>query len=135
MGFIQTTIVGTVDSEPKLFTTESGYQILTIRVKVEQRKKAKGTFQDFKSWHTVKVFGDRCQELSTLGVGDLFLAKGDLRRNKWTNKEGQEQISWEISADYAEALESMPAKQETSSGRENGFSPATAADDMDDMPF
>ena len=132
MGMIQTTLIGNVDAEPKLFTTESGYQILTIRVKVETRKKAKGSFQDFKSWHTVKVFGDRCAVLGGLSVGDLILVRGEPRRNKWTNKEGQEQISWEIAADYAELLE---GSQKTSSGRENGFSSATATDDVDDLPF
>tara|TARA_Y100000593_G_C4171030_1_gene266994 strand:+ start:75 stop:476 length:402 start_codon:yes stop_codon:yes gene_type:complete len=133
MGYIQTTLIGNVDAEPKLFTTEKGYQILTIRVKVESRKKAKGTFQDFKSWHTVKVFGDRCAELSTLSVGDLILVKGEPRRNKWTNKEGQEQISWEIAADYAEALQTGAAP--VSLGRENGTPSAAAADEFDDMPF
>ena len=134
MGYIQTTLIGNVDAEPKLFTTEKGYQILTIRVKVESRKKAKGTFQDFKSWHTVKVFGDRCAELATLSVGDLILVKGEPRRNKWTNKEGQEQISWEIAADYAEALQTGAAPP-VSLGRENGTPSAAAADEFDDMPF
>ena len=129
MGMIQTTLIGNIDSEPKLYTTESGYDILTIRVKVETRKKAKGKFQDFKSWHTVKIFGDRCKDLQAAGVGDLFMARGELQRNKWTNKEGQEQINYEIVADYAELLE----KPETESlGRENGFS---SYDDNEEVPF
>ena len=132
MGYIQTTIVGTVDAEPKLYTTESNYSILTIRVKVETRKRAKGTFQDFKSWHTVKVFGERCAELSGLSVGDTILARGEPRRNKWTNKDGVEQVSWEIAADYAEL---MDAPTRTTPGRENGFTSATAADEMEDLPF
>tara|TARA_R100001086_G_scaffold108407_1_gene54740 strand:- start:1222 stop:1611 length:390 start_codon:yes stop_codon:yes gene_type:complete len=129
MGMIQTTLIGNIDAEPKLFTTANGYDILTIRVKVETRKKAKGQFQDFKSWHTVKIFGDRCKELQAAGVGDLFMARGELQRNKWTNKEGQEQINYEIVADYAELLEKPEAK---SPGRENGFS---SYDDNEEVPF
>ena len=65
-------------------------------------------------------------------MGDTILARGEPRRNKWTNKDGQEQVSWEIAADYAEL---MDAPSSTSSGRENGFPSATAADEMDDLPF
>tara|TARA_R100000664_G_scaffold33848_1_gene52339 strand:- start:1715 stop:2122 length:408 start_codon:yes stop_codon:yes gene_type:complete len=135
MGFIQTTLVGNVDADPKLYTTESGYNILTLRVKVETRKKAKGTFQDFRSWWTIKIFGDRCSELSGLSVGDLVLVKGELRRNKWMNKEGEEQISYEIAADYAELLSgTAPQPPQVSSGREIGL-PSSSADDDMDLPF
>lgn len=132
MGMIQTTLIGTIDSEPKLYTTEKGYDILTLRVKVQVRKKAKGQFQDFKSWHTVKVFGDRCKELQAAGVGDLFMARGELQRNKWTNKEGQEQISWEIVADYAELLEQSQAAPAPTLGRGDSHS---SYDDDQELPF
>ena len=131
MGMIETTLIGNIDADPKLFTTESGYDILTLRVKVVRRKKAKGQFQDFKSWHTVKVFGDRCKELQAAKVGDQLLARGELQRNKWTNKDGVEQINYEIVADYAELLD-VPQAPPKPLGRENGFS---SYDDSEEVPF
>lgn len=133
MGMITTTLIGNIDAEPKLYTTEKGYDILTLRVKVQVRKKAKGQFQDFKSWHTVKVFGDRCQELKAAGVGDLLMARGELQRNKWTNKEGVEQVNYEIVADYAELLEqSKAAPPAPTLGRGESH---PSYDDDEELPF
>ena len=104
MGMCKTTLIGVVADEPKMFTSQNGYNIATVRVKVDEQKIIKGEARTMTSWHTVKVFGNQAPRAAALAKGSLVLAQGDLRRNKYTKKDGTEAVSWEIAADSIQDL-------------------------------
>ena len=104
MGMCRTTLIGVLSDEPKLYKSDKGYGVATLRVQVDQKKVIKGTPQTFTSWHTLKVFGDRATQAAEIAKGSTVMAFGDLRRNKYTGKDGTEKVSWEIAADYVEAM-------------------------------
>ena len=119
MGMIETTLIGVIQDAPKFFTSQQGYKIASLRVQVEQTKMIRGESKTLTSWHTVKVFGAKAELLVNVDSGDTVLARGELRRNKFVGKDGQEKVTWEIAADHVEVLfksGGQPSTQEAGGG-------------------
>ena len=64
-------------------------------------KKKDGTYENTTEWHrcifAIPSLAERAKGIST---GDAIEVRGSIRTNKWTNKEGEEQSTKEISATY-----------------------------------
>ena len=108
MGMCQVMLIGVVADEPKSFTSQTGYKIATVRVRVDEKKIIKGEKRQITSWHTVKVFGNQAALAAELKQGAEVLAVGDLRRNKYTKNDGSEVVTWEVVADRLQALGAEP---------------------------
>lgn len=105
MGMIQTILVGELQDDPRIHTSSSGYKIASLRVEVAKEKIIKGERREFKSWHTVKVFGQQVELLEkSAKKGCTIFVKGEPRRNAYTKKDGTEAVTQEIAAEDFEIL-------------------------------
>lgn len=134
MGMCETTLIGVLIEEPKVYDTESGYKITTLRMRVDLQKIIKGEPRVIQTWHTVKVFGNKAEAASKFKKDEQLLIRGELRRNKWINKEGEEKISWEIVAEYIDNLFGQFDEPSTETA-ETSFAPKPKEDSNEYVPF
>lgn len=92
------TIMGRLTRDPELRRTQSGTAVCTITLAVDrdyQQGSEKLTdFIDVVAWDKRAEFVN-----NYLAKGRLIVAKGSLQSRKWTDKNGQNRVSWEIHAD------------------------------------
>lgn len=55
-------------------------------------------WKDITEWHSIVVFGPAAKKAEKFGKGDMVLVEGRIKSRKWTDKNNQERISFEIEA-------------------------------------
>lgn len=85
-----------VGQDPKLAYTKQGSPVLKMSV-AENRKQKDGEQET--SWWNVTVWGSKAERLAKLAKkGTQLVVMGEGRNNKWTNKEGQTVVNFEVNA-------------------------------------
>jgi len=102
--FNQCTFIGNAGSDPKLLTTGSGKSFARFRLGVSGYHKKEE--QSDTLWLTVLVWRE---ELATVvseyvKTGSLVLVSGRLSQRSYTDGEGQERITLELTAENVELL-------------------------------
>lgn len=94
MNFTQ--VAGHLGADPEERFTPSGQKVTTLRVATHSRKGGK----DQTIWWKVTVWGDRFDKMMPyLKKGSPIMAMGEMNKPEiYTNKEGQPQISLELTA-------------------------------------
>ncbi|MCL4800750.1 MAG: single-stranded DNA-binding protein [Burkholderiales bacterium] len=141
-------LIGNLGADPETRYSPDGAAITNIRIATTEKWKDKGSgeMREQTEWHRVVFFG-RLAEIAGeyLKKGSPVYVEGRLRTRKWTDKEGNERYTTEITADAMQLLgsrggageprEAAPAG-EPAPARGAGKKPAGGLGDMeDDIPF
>jgi single-strand DNA-binding protein len=88
----RTTLTARLTQDPKLYTTDNGFAICTLRVASNTVRKdnASGTFVEKPNYFDVKVLGKQGENASKyLQKGSAVAVDGRLEWREFTTKEGQ----------------------------------------------
>jgi single-strand DNA-binding protein len=141
-------LVGNLGADPETRYSTDGAAITNIRMATTDRWKDKGSgeMREQTEWHRVVFFG-RLAEIAGeyLKKGSPVYVEGRLRTRKWTDKEGHDRYSTEVTADNMQLLGSRGGAGEPSTRDSSGDSAPPRAggqkasrgpEDMeDDIPF
>lgn len=91
MSYANCTVAGYVASQPKIFTTQNGMQIMSFSIPIKNRNKDTG-------WIQCKIFGKQVEFLQPrLNKGTFVSATGAMTPFKYTTKDGAEREGFELS--------------------------------------
>jgi single-strand DNA-binding protein len=144
-------LIGNLGADPETRYSPDGAAITNIRIATTEKWKDKGSgeMREQTEWHRVVFFG-RLAEIAGeyLKKGSPVYVEGRLRTRKWTDKEGNERYTTEITADAMQLLGSRGGAGEPSTrdavpagepapARAGGKKPAGGGlgDMEDDIPF
>ena len=141
-------LIGNLGKDPDLRYTPSGQAVASFSLATSERFKDKdGNWQERTDWHRVVFFG-KLGEIAGeyLHKGSQVYVEGEIRYDKYTDKDGNERYSTQIICDEMQMLgakpdgerRAAPTRQESAPRRE--AAPAKSndfADDFadDDIPF
>ena len=92
-------IMGRLTRDPELRRTQSGIAVTTITVAVDRDYQSRDSqdkqadFIDVVAWRNTAEFINKY-----FTKGRMIVVEGSLQSRKWTDKNGQNRISWEIQA-------------------------------------
>jgi single-strand DNA-binding protein len=142
-------LIGNLGADPETRYSTDGAAITNIRMATTDRWKDKGSgeMREQTEWHRVVFFG-RLAEIAGeyLKKGAPVYVEGRLRTRKWTDKEGHDRYTTEVTADAMQLLGSRggagdpstrePSTAEASAPRGGGQRPSRGPEDIeDDIPF
>ena len=91
-------VMGRITKDPELRRTQSGTPVTSITLAVDRDYQQGGEkqtdFIDVVAWRSTAEFIDKY-----LSKGRAVVVEGSLQSRKWTDKEGNKRISWEVQAD------------------------------------
>lgn len=99
-------VSGNLTREPELRMTQTGMQVLSLGMAVNDRRKNQqtGDWEDVPNFVDVKVFGNRAESLShILAKGSKVCVEGKLRYSSW-ERDGQKRSKLEVVADEVELM-------------------------------
>ena len=142
-------IKGRLTKDPELRSTQNGTAVCTVNVAVD-RPYSKDKETDF---FTVVLWRQTAEFVSKYFTkGQEILVQGEMQSRKYTDKEGNNRIAWEIKADHVEFCGSKgqgsddeaPAPAKSTSKKTSKKAPPPTAEneedggdegDGDDLPF
>lgn len=130
----RTTLTARLTQDPKLYTTDNGFAICTLRVASNTVRKdnASGTFVEKPNYFDVKVLGKQGENASKyLQKGSAVAVDGRLEWREFTTKEGQQRQAVEVVVDLNGQLRYLSSNKSESTPESD--SPPPASDD--DLPF
>lgn len=118
-------IMGRLTKDVELRKTQNGNAVATMTVVVDRNGKDAGTdFVDVVAWKQTAEFAAKY-----LGKGRMVVVDGRLQSRKWTDKNGNNRVAWEVIADGINFADSKPKGGDA---HEPEF---TDAEDDGDLPF
>lgn len=154
--FHQTIIIGNLGRDPEVRYMASGDAAASFSVAVTESWKTQGgEKQERTTWYRVSMFRKLAEIAGQyLKKGSQVQIIGKMQERKWTDKDGNERVSWELAADQMTMLGGGGQRQDgQSSGpsqhqqqKQDGYAPAPERqqrpassnkfDDLgDDIPF
>lgn len=141
-------LIGNLGADPETRYTTDGAAITNIRIATTDRWKDKGSgeMREQTEWHRIVFFG-RLAEIAGeyLKKGSPVYVEGRLRTRKWTDKEGNDRYTTEVTADSMQLLGSRGGAGEPSTrdapgdsapARSGGQKASRGPEDIeDDIPF
>lgn len=97
----QIIITGNLTSDPELRFTQSGDAVANLTVAVNERKKSGDQWEDDgATFYRVAAWRDLAENVAeSLQRGMRVIVSGGLRTRTWTDKEGTERLSLDLTAD------------------------------------
>jgi len=101
-------VIGNLGKDPETRYTPSGKKVTTLTIASNTKKQGK----EETTWWRVTIWGDTFDNLLPhLKKGSLILVMGEMKRPEiYTNKDGQSQVSLELTADIIRFLPSRTDK-------------------------
>lgn len=101
MSFNKIHICGYLGREPELRYTPSGTAVVNISVATtEKRKNREGNLQEYTTWFRATAFGKTAELINQhFQKGSPIYLTGKLRQEQYTDREGVERYSLEVSVD------------------------------------
>ena len=132
-------LVGNLGRDGELRATPQGKQVLSTSLAVEDPSKKDDRGRPGTEWYRIKVWGRQAETLSPhLLKGKSILVEGRLSIQTWTDREGHNRYTPEVSADRIVLLGS-PAGQSAGAQKEphvvDELDQAPADINADDIPF
>jgi len=132
-------LVGNLGRDGELRATPQGKQVLSTSLAVEDPSKKDDRGRPGTEWYRIKVWGRQAETLSPhLLKGKSILVEGRLSIQTWTDREGHNRYTPEVSADRIVLLGS-PGGQGSAPSREphvvDELDQAPADINADDIPF
>jgi single-strand DNA-binding protein len=93
------TLMGHLGRDPDTRYLPNGDPVANFSVATSQKwKDKKGDWQEKTEWHRVSAFGKTAEIAGELRKGEGVYVDGSIQTRKWTDKEGKERETTEISA-------------------------------------
>lgn len=93
-------LVGNLGRDPEVKTFNNGSRVCNLSVATSEtwRDKATGERKERTEWHRVAIFNERLVEVAEkyLKKGAKLYLEGQLETRKWTDQEGKERYSTEV---------------------------------------
>lgn len=134
------TLIGNLGKDPEFRTLESGVTKANFSVATnESYKDRNGIWQKNTEWHDIVLWRSMAERAKVLKKGMLIYLEGKLTHRKWTDKDGRDHYTTEITGDVLRILE----KRDSSSSYQGGSSnedkkqedPEPDDTSTDDLPF
>ncbi len=137
-GINKVILVGTLGSDPERRSTQSGTTVATISVATNEEwfDKSSGEKKSRVEWHRVKLFGklgDIAAEY--LAKGRQVYIEGQIRTEKYTDKQGIERYATDVIARDMQMLGGRDGDNRSSGGSRPASAPAPASPPADDQGF
>ena len=139
------TLIGNLGKDPEIRSLESGVSRANFTLATnESYKDRSGNWQKSTEWHDIVMWRSMAERAKVLKKGMLVYIEGKLTHRKWTDKEGRDHYSTEITADVLRILEKRehtPTQTTTSSPIEEKKYEDSVSDSIntevaeDDLPF
>jgi single-strand DNA-binding protein len=98
-GINKVIILGRLGKDPEARNFPNGGKVVNLRIATSERWKDKaGEQQEKTEWHSVAIFNEKLGEIAEryLKKGSEVYVEGQLETRKWTDAQGQERYSTEI---------------------------------------
>ncbi|MBK6544863.1 MAG: single-stranded DNA-binding protein [Saprospiraceae bacterium] len=100
------TLIGNLGKDPEIRALESGVSRANFTLATnESYKDRNGAWQKSTEWHDIVMWRSMAERAKVLKKGMLVYLEGKLTHRKWTDKEGRDHYSTEITADVLRILE------------------------------
>ncbi len=138
MNFNQVTLAGNLTDNPKLSSTQQGKSVANFSIAINKKYKTSSgeskeevTFVDIVTWgKTAELVHQYCKK------GNPILISGELKQDKWTDKEGKSHTKIKVTAQSVKFLGSptgqKPADEQAPEGQP---APSTEQDEGDQIFF
>ncbi len=132
-------IIGRLGADPDVTYTQGGQPVARLRIATDESYTDRdGNRQERTEWHRVTFFrrtAEVCQQY--LHKGSLVYVEGKLQTRKWTDQNGQDRYSTEISGDRMQMLDSRSSSsgyadrvpRQGAAPYDEGMEPAFPSDD------
>ncbi|MDR2685342.1 MAG: single-stranded DNA-binding protein [Rickettsiales bacterium] len=141
-------LIGNLGADPESRTMNNGNKVVNLRLATSESwtDKTTGERKEQTEWHRVVIFNQGLAQVAErfLSKGSKVYIEGQLRTRKWTNQQGQDQYSTEITLNTIGASLVLLSGGK-SAGEGGGYSssapaaapsaPETPAQIDDDIPF
>lgn len=146
-GFCRVSVVGWLSRDPETDYTPNGTLRMKLSIPVSRRYTDRnGTEQDNTAWYNITVLGRSAEgllklaEMGGLVKGKQVFVEGRLEPREWTDKEGKNRTSLDVTADFVQLLGSrndnaVGGGSRGGSGSEADFPVGNGGDDVDNVPF
>ena len=133
-------LVGNLGRDGELRATPQGKQVLSSSLAVEDPSKKDDRGKPGTEWYRIKIWGRQAETLSPhLLKGKSILVEGRLSIQTWTDREGHNRYTPEVSVDRVVLLGSPGGGQGGGASRESHvvdeLDQAPADINADDIPF
>ena len=127
-------LVGNLGADPESRQTASGSTVCNLRIATnERRKMADGEWGDHTEWHRVVCFGRTAENAAKyLRKGRKVYVEGKIRTSKWTDKDGRDRYSTEVTCDV---LHFLGGQEQSSKPRPMEELPKALGFDDSQIPF
>jgi single-strand DNA-binding protein len=129
-GINKVILIGNLGADPESRTTPGGMTVTNIRVATTERRKDRqsGDWVDETEWHRVVMF-DRLAETAReyLRKGSQVFIEGQIRTNKWQDKDGNDRYTTEIIARDMQMLGGRPGAGAPAAERDQDYAAPAAA--------
>ena len=136
------TLIGNLGKDPEFRTLENGVIRANFSLATnESFKDRNGNWQKTTEWHDIVMWRSMAERAKVLKKGMLVYLEGKLTHRKWTDKEGRDHYTTEITADLLRILEIRDSSSGTistpSSEEKKTEDSPHSTDDLpdDDLPF
>lgn len=100
------TLIGNLGKDPEIRALESGVNRANFTLATnESYKDRAGNWQKSTEWHDIVMWRTMAERAKVLRKGMLVYIEGKLTHRKWTDKEGRDHYTTEITADVLRILE------------------------------
>lgn len=143
-GVNRVTLIGTLGRDPETKTFQNGGSLTQFSIATSESwtDKNTGERKEHTEWHRI-VASNRLGEIAQqyLKKGSKVYIEGKLKTRQWTDQNGQERYTTEISANELRMLDSKPQDGGQSQPAQQGYAqPKPQAqpnpvDDSEELPF
>lgn len=128
-------IMGNLGADPETRSTRGGTTVCNLRVAVNERVKKGDNWEDHTEWFRVVCWGKTAENAAKyLEKGRKVLIEGKFRTKKWTDDNGVDRWSSEISAHSVQFLDKGTGGGGSGGGGSRGSDHYDGGPD-DDIPF
>jgi single-strand DNA-binding protein len=126
-GINKVILVGNLGADPESRTTPGGLTVTNIRVATSEKRKDRqsGEFVEETEWHRVVMF-DKLAETAReyLRKGSQVYIEGQIRTNKWQDKDGNDRYTTEIIGRDMQMLGGRPGAGAPAADRGDEYRPS-----------
>ena len=100
-------LIGNLGADPESRTANNGNLVANLRLATSSRRKdpASGEWVEHTEWHRVVCFGRTAETVcSYLSKGRQIFVEGEIRTNKWQDRDGNDRYTTEIVANQIRFL-------------------------------
>lgn len=137
-GINKVILVGNLGADPETRAMPSGVQVTNISIATSESWKDKqtGEQQERTEWHKVVFFG-RLAEIASeyLRKGSQVYVEGNLRTNKWQDRDGNDRYTTEIVAKEMQMMGGRPGSGAPAQASSSAAPPPASDQFDDDIPF